>query len=191
LSFYTGTQNELLYSFYGAATTSVVSASAVTITAGYPEIAVPANFMSALGKRSSSLKLKLGGFITATATVPTFSFGLAYTPFSTSPAFASTPVLATTTNTVTPSAGSGSFKMEVEIGLRAMGLGQASTVVTHGSWDSNLTTTNLQLAPGGSGNTVTNWQSDNEYYLWPFILLGAATTGNTVTVQYAKLYGEN
>lgn len=190
MSGYTGTQNELLHSFYGAATASVVSASAVTITAGMPEIAVPAGFMAATGKRSSSMRLKLGGFITATATVPTFSFGLAYTTGGT-PTFANTPVLATTTNTVTPSAGSGSWKMEVEIGLRTLGTGAASTVVTHGSWDSNLTTTNLQLAPGGSGNTVTNWQSDQEYYLWPFILLGAATAGNTVTVQYVKLYGEN
>jgi hypothetical protein len=190
MSGYTMTQTELLHSFYGAATTSAVSASAVTITAGMPEIIVPAGYMKALGKMSSSLRLKLGGFITATATVPTFSFGLAYTTAS-PPAFASSPVLATTTNTTTPTAGSGSFKMEVEIGLRAMALGAASTVVTQGSWDSNLTTTNLQLAPGGSGNTVTNWQSDLEYYLWPFILLGAATAGNTVTVQYAKLYGEN
>jgi hypothetical protein len=27
--------------------------------------------------------------------------------------------------------------------------------------------------------------------LWPGLTLGAATAGNTVTVQYMKLYGEN
>jgi hypothetical protein len=191
MSGYTMTQMELLHAYYGAATTSVVSASGVTITAGTPEIVVPAGYMSTLGKRSSSLKLKLGGFITATATVPTFSFGLAYTAFAAPPVFANTPVLATTTNTVTPTAGTGAFRMECEIGLRTMGLGNASTVVTHGVVDSNQFTNNLQLAPTGSGNTVTNWQSDQEYYLWPFILLGAATAGNTVSVQYQKLYGEN
>ena len=185
------TQTEVLHAFYGAATTSVVSASGVTITAGTPEIVVPAGYMCTLGKRSSSLKLKMGGFLTATATVPTFAFGLAYTAFAAPPAFANTPVMATTTNTTTPTAGTGAFKLECEIGLRAMGLGNASTVVTHGAVDSNQFSTNLQFAPTGSGNTVTNWQSDQEYYLWPFILLGAATAGNTVTVQYVKLYGEN
>jgi hypothetical protein len=28
-------------------------------------------------------------------------------------------------------------------------------------------------------------------YLWPYITLGAATAGNTVTPQWGKLYGEN
>ena len=175
------TQTEVLHAYYGAATTSVVSASGVTITAGTPEIVVPAGYMCTLGKRSSSLKLKMGGFLTATATVPTFAFGLAYTAFAAPPAFANTPVMATTTNTTTPTAGTGSFKLECEIGLRHPLSDQPRP--RH--------STNLQFAPTGSGNTVTNWQSDQEYYLWPFILLGAATAGNTVTVQYVKLYGEN
>src|SRR5438128_2588552 len=103
------TQTELLHSFYGAATVSVPSASAVTITAGTPEIVVPAGYMSALGKRSSSLKLKLGGYMTATATVPTFAFGIARTAFATPPAFSAGTPLATLSNTVTPSAATGSF----------------------------------------------------------------------------------
>jgi len=187
----TMTQVELLHSYYGAATTTTPSASAVSITAGTPEIVVPAGYMSALGKRSSSLKLKLGGFVTATATVPTFSFGLAFTAFATPPAFSAAAPLATISNTVTPTAGTGTWKMECEIGLRSIGLGNASTVVTHGAIDSNQWSTNLQLAPAGSGNTVTNWQSDQEYYLWPYLTLGAATAGNTITTQYVKLYGEN
>ncbi len=189
------TQSELLYSFYGAATTSVPSASAVTITAGMPEIVVPSNFMAALGRRSSALKLKLGGYMTATATVPTFAFGLARTPFAVGGGvFSAGTPLATLSNTVTPSAASGSFDAEIDIGLRAMAPGAASTVWCSGKVMASpaLTTSVWWLNPLGAGGTTdTAWQPDQEYYLWPYLTLGAATASNTVTVQYAKLYGEN
>lgn len=194
MSFYSGTQMELLHSFYGAATTSVPSASAVTITAATPEIVVPANFMAAVGKRSSSLRLEFGGYLTATATVPTWAFGLAYTAFATPPAFSAGTPLATLSNTITPTAATGSFSAVCHIGLRTLGLGNASTIWASGSVAASpaVTTSIWWLNPlGAGGTTVTTWQSDQEYYLWPYLTLGAGTAGNTVTVQYVKLYGEN
>lgn len=185
---------ELLHSFYGAATTSVPSASAVTITAGIPEVIVPASYMVGLGKKSSSLCLKFGGYMTATATVPTFAFGLAFTAFATPPAFSAATPLATLSNTVTPAAATGSFEAEMNLGLRSMGLGNSSTIWASGHvWASPALTTSVWwLNPlGAGGTTVTTWQTDQEYYLWPYLTLGAATASNTVTVQYIKLYGEN
>jgi hypothetical protein len=181
---------ELLFSTYQAATTSVVSASAVTITAGWPGIVIPAGYMTnSQGDWASSLKLKLGGFLTATATVPTWSFGLAITTTST---FSAASPLATASQTVTPTAGSASWKMECELGLRTLVIGGASTIVCHGAIDSSGFSTNLQLAPAGSGNaSFTTLDKQLSYYLWPYLTLGAATAGNTVTAQYGKLYGEN
>lgn len=180
---------ELLFATYQAATVSVPAAAAATITAGWPTIAIPAGYMSNdRGDWCSSLKLKLGGFIASTAS-PTFSFGVAIT---TSNAFSAATPLATATNTSTPTSGSGSWKMEVEIGLRTLGAGAASTLVCHGSIDSNLITPNMQLAPAGSGNaSFTTYDKQLTYYLWPYLTLSAATAGNTVTAQYGKLYGEN
>ena len=185
---------ELLHSFYGAATTSVPAAAAATITAGIPEVIVPASYMTGLGKKSSSLCLKFGGYMTATATVPTFAFGLAYTAFATPPAFSASTILATLSNTITPTAATGSFEAEMNLGLRSMGLGNASTIWASGRvWASPALTTSVWwLNPlGAGGTTVTTWQTDQEYYLWPYLTLGAATASNTVTVQYIKLYGEN
>ena len=185
---------ELLHSNYLAATTSVPTASAVTITAGVPEIVVPASFMSKLGKQSSSLHLVFGGYMTATATVPTFAFGLAYTAFATPPAFSAATPLATLSNTITPTAATGSFHGVFEMGLRSMGQGAASTIWASGQvWASPALTTSVWwLNPlGAGGTTVTTWQTDQEYYLWPYLTLSAATASNTVTVQYTKLYGEN
>jgi len=186
---------ELLFATYQAATISSVSASAVTITAAWPGIVIPAGYMSdANGDWCSSLRLKMGGFLTATATVPTWSFGLAITTANT---FSAASPLATATNTVTPAAGSGSFTLEAEIGLRTLVIGAASTIVCHGEARSNLftasgTAQSIQLAPGGSGNaSFTTYDKQLAYYLWPYLTLGAATAGNTVTAQYGKLYGEN
>jgi hypothetical protein len=185
---------ELLHAFYGAATTSVPTASAVTITAGIPEVIVPASYMTGLGKKSSSLKLQFGGYLTATATVPTWAFGLAFTAFATPPAFSAATPLATLSNTITPTAATGSFEAEMQIGLRSMAQGASSTIWASGKVMASpaVTTSIWWLNPlGAGGTTVTTWQTDQEYYLWPYLTLGAATAGNTVTVQWIKLFGEN
>jgi hypothetical protein len=194
MSGFTMTQTELLHSFYGAATVSVPTAAAVTITAGTPEIIVPAGYMSVTGKRSSSLKLKIGGYMTATATVPTFAFGLAYQVGPSVSGFSATTPLCTISNTVTPSAATGSWEAEWDIGLRALGQLNASTVWCSGKILASpaLTTSQWWMNPLGAGGTTdTVWESDQEYYLWPYLTLGTATASNTVTTQFAKLYGEN
>lgn len=189
----TMTQNELLHSVYQAHTVSVPTAAAVTITAGQPEIKVPANYMAALGVRSSSLKLEFGGYMSATA-VPTFAFGLAYTAYATPPAFSAGTPLATISNAVTPSSASGSWDAVCRIGLRTLGQGNTSTVWCSGKIYASpaLTASSWWLNPlGAGGTTMTIWQADTEYYLWPYLTLSAATAANTVTVQYVRLYGEN
>ena len=190
MSAYKQVGTELLFATFQAATISSVSASAVTITAGWPGIVIPAGYMSNdRGDWCSSLKFVMGGFITATATVPTFSFGIAITTSST---FSAASPLATATNAVAPSAGSGSWRFEATVGLRTLVIGAGSTLVAHGSIDTNLLTTNLQLAPAGSGNaSFATYDKTLSYYLWPYLTLGAATAGNTVTAQFGKLYGEN
>jgi len=181
---------EVLFATYNAATISSVSASPVTITAGWPAIIIPAGYFSNVGDWSSSLRFRMGGFLTATATIPTFSWGLAIATTST---FATTSILATATNATAPaSATSFSWKMEAEIGLRTLGAsGALSTLVTHGEISTNAFTANAQLAPAGSGNTFATYDKSIQYWLFPYLTLSAATAGNTVTAQYGKLYGEN
>jgi hypothetical protein len=150
--------------------------------------------MAALGKRSSSLKLEIGGYMTATAVVPTFSFGLAYSVGPATSGFSAATPLCTISNTVTPTAGSGSWDGVFSIGLRTLGLQNASTVWCSGkvTFSPSLSASQCWMNPTGSGGTtVTTWQSDQEVYIWPYLTLGAATTGNSVTVSFQRLYGEN
>jgi hypothetical protein len=190
MSGYTMTQTELKYCYDQAATISVVSASAVTITAGYPACTIPGDMLVRLGSLSTSLKLKMGGLLTATATIPTFNFGL-FT--GTTNAFATTNTLATT-GAFTPTAATNVWwHMDVDIALRAIALGAASTVSVHGLMTCSAFPSPffVSLPATGAYTPFAAWATDLEYYLWPALTLGAATAGNQVTVQYMKLYGEN
>jgi hypothetical protein len=191
---------ELLYASYQAATTSVPTAAAVTITAGMPVIKIPNNYFSNVGEWSSSLKLELAGLATATATVPTWQFGLYAAVLASPPVFSTTLTLGTT-NTFTPTAETNYvWEAVVNIGIRALAPGQASTIVAVGRFMSDMfatstfgVTTQLSVSMPGPGayTPLATYDTSQIYTLWPGLVLGAATAGNTVTVQYCKLYGEN
>lgn len=188
---------EELYSACPAGTASVPTASAVTITAGYPAIEVPPGYFDKQsGPWASSLKLKMGGLVIATATVPTFNFGLyAAVQTTSAPAFVTTFTLGTT-GTFTPSATTGATcEIELEIAARTIGLGGASTLVCWGkAFCSAFNTAGWVPVPGNAATyspTATTVDVSQGLVLWPGLTLSAATAGNTFTAEYVKLYGEN
>lgn len=189
---------EVLFANFGAATVSSVSASAVTITAGYPAIEIPPGYFDKGGASpwSSSLKFKMGGLLIATATVPTFKISLfAAIQTTSAPAFATT-ITVVDTGTFTPTVTTGaSFDLDIEIGLRTPALGQASTLVGWGKFVcSAANAAGMVPFPANAATyspTATTIDITQGYILWPGITLGAATTGNTLTTEYVKLYGEN
>lgn len=204
MSGYTQTTNELLYAYYGAATTSVPTTTpGATITAGYPAIEIPAGFFKNAGSQlSSSLRLEMGGLATATATIPTWQFFLYASIATTSaPAFATTLTLGST-STFTPGTAETNdwWFATLHLGLRTLALGQASTVTCQGEFNSDIfaastltiQSTNLVTMPGpGAYTPFSTYDTTQAYLLWPALSLGAATAGNTVTLEYLKLYGEN
>lgn len=187
---------EVLYSCYQAGTVSVPTASAVTITAGYPAIEIPPNYFSnGTGTWASSLKFKMGGLLIATATVPTFNFALYAAVQSTSaPAFATTINLAQT-GTFTPTATTGAtMEVELDIGLRTPALGAGSSVVCWGkAVCSALNAAGMVPFPANAATytPVATVDITQGLVLWPGLTLGAATAGNTFTAEYVKVYGEN
>jgi hypothetical protein len=203
VSGFTQTTDELLYAFYGAATTSVPTTSpGATITAACPPIEIPANIFTNVGSRSTSLRLEIGGLATATATIPTFQFFLYIAVATTSaPAFATTTTLGSTP-TFTPGQAATNFPWDgvAHIGLRTLALGAASTITCQGFFESYAFTTAAYSATAGpkvfmpatgAYSPLATYDTTQTYLLWPALSLGAATAGNTVTVEYIKLYGEN
>jgi hypothetical protein len=195
ISGYTMNNVEVLYSYAGAATTTTPSASAVSLIATYPPIVIPPGYFSKLGANSSSLRVRLGGVIVTTATIPTFLWGLAITPATTTPAaFSATTSIAATTAIAPATAKTGGvgFMADVDITVRTI-TQVASTVIVSGGMvvAPETITTGWSFPAGGVAPTFSTWEMDLSYFLWPYLTLGAATAGNTATVHYLKLYGEN
>jgi len=168
---------------------------------GYPPVIVPGGFMSNNGEHSSSLRLIGGGIFIATATVPTFQFNL-YATTAQPAAWAATTLIGQTGAITAPAATTGCpFEMEWNIGLRTLALGAASTVVCWGhvrllyAGAGTVESTNYTAtvpAPAATYTpTCTSWPMDQQVYLWPTLSLGSATAGNTTTMEWLKLYGEN
>lgn len=200
---------ELLAAYYGAGTVSVPTASpGSSMTLGYPPFAVPGGYMKNAGNWASSLKLVGGGIAIFTATLPTISFTLwrtmaqpaAYANSGSAVLVGSSILVApAVVTTGTP------FEMEWNIGLRTPGVNasagtSASSTVT--CWG-NVTTAdsptvinaaNVWSIPTPAATytpTDTTWPEDQQVYLWPTIIVTGATAGNTVTMEWMKLYGEN
>lgn len=202
MSGYTQTNTELLYAFFGAATvTTPTTTPGSSMTLTYPPIIIPGGFFHNTGSQSNSLKLEIGGTATATTAFPTWQFFLYTTPLVANPAFATTSTLGSTT-TFTPGQAATTVAWDaiITIGLRTLALGTNSTLVTFGRFISNaflpvaytVTATNTVLMPGPAGtSTFATYDTSQSYTLWPALSLGAATAGNTVITNYAKLYGEN
>lgn len=165
------------------------------MTAGWPAITVPAGFFQKLGDKTSSCKLRLQGGLTATATIPTFAFGLAWTQANPAAFSASTLLHAISANNTPPGAITlAQIDFEWNIGLRTLGLGAASTLVCTGTVDCKsgfASPFGLTMpATNTSKTSATTIDVMQPIYLWPYITLGAATAGNTVTLDWGKLLGE-
>lgn len=205
ISGYTQTTNELLYAYYGAGTvTTPTTTPGSSMTLGYPECFVPGGFMSNVGLHSSSLKLAGGGLFIATAAVPTFQFNLYGTTVQPGAwnTGGSPGLLGQTAAMTAPAATTGCpFEFEWNLGLRTLALGAGSTVACWGrvrllyAGAGGVESANYTLsvpAPAATYTpTCTTWPADQQVYLWPTLSLGAATAGNTTTMEWMKLYGEN
>lgn len=191
MSGYTGSQTELLYSYGGAATVSVPATTpGTTITATYPACEIPGQYFAYGGSPAKSLKLKMGGLLTATATVPSFQFALY---FGTTNAFATTTTLALS-GTNTPTAATNvPWVLDCDIVLRTLALGSGTTIGCIGTvlCPTFVTPFVVSIPATGAYTPLATYAADANAYLWPALILSAATAGNTVTTEYMKLYGEN
>ena len=201
MSGFTTTIFEELYSCGLAATTTTPAAAATSIIGGYPAPKIPAGYFAKLGEQTSSVKVILRGQLTTTATIPTWQFGLAWTQ-ALPAAFSATNVLAATAVRTPGTAAAGAwFFWEADIALRTQGLAAASAVVTAGTvmceslrpaaYSATQSDEWSMPATGTAGVSGATIDIDQPLFIWPYLTLGAATAGNTMSVQLMKMYGEN
>lgn len=202
MSGFTGLMFEEIFSCAQAATTTTPTAGAVITTTGYPTIEIPAGYFNKLGKAASSVKLWMRGQMTTTATIPTWLWGVAFTQ-AVPGAFVVTNGVATAARTPGTATTGAWWHLDCDITVRAIAAGSststtlvlAGTVSSEGllpaAFSTTITSEWSMPATNVSGASSAAIDVDQPIFLWPYITLGAATAGNTVTTQMAKLYGEN
>jgi hypothetical protein len=191
LTRFSNTDYELKSSSGAAATTTTPTAGAVSIIAGLPPFFIPGGATGKLGDKSDSWRMRIHGLATTTATIPTWKFGIAKTTTETA---AFTGGFETATFTPGSALTNMLWWMDIDITLRTVSQTNTGVVVVSGllrgpalipsPFESTIPATN-------GANTWTDWDLTSTYWLWPYLTLGAATAGNTVTTQWCKLYGEN
>lgn len=192
---------ELLYSSAAAATVTTPTAGPVSMVAGLPAINVKPGVFVSLGERTSAVKLLVRGQMTTTAVIPTWLFGVAWTQALPAAFSASNVIAATAARTPGVATAGAWFELELDISLRTLGQGAASSLIGAGSirceglLPSAFSTSQIDEwslpASGATGVTAATVDVDQPTFLWPYVTLGAATAGNTVTAQMVKLYGES
>lgn len=189
-----GAAVELIYASSQVGTTTTPAAAAASMIAGLEPIVVKGGFMNAAsGSKASSLHLQCILECTTTATIPTFKFGLSKTTAQPA-AFSGTGGIETTTFTPPNALTAIQVLIDYYLMYRTPSQVAGSTVSVKGF------VTAPQLVPSPFAITIptnngtstwTDWEVDLPYFLWPYVTLGAATAGNTVTMQQVRMFGES
>lgn len=190
MSLFTGIPTELLYSFAGASTNLATFTTEDNLQKTYPECPIPSEYLRKLGSQSSSLKVRMSGQVGSTGS-PTFTFTLRLLTSTTWSAggvlLASTAALtAGATVTLAP------FTIDVDISLRALSIGAASTLVTTGVVLSQTGFTTVGTFPAANVSpAVATVDPSQQYYLFLSAACGTSNAANLINLQTMKVYGEN
>jgi hypothetical protein len=190
VSGYTGTQNEVLYANAGPSTNLASFTAEDNLQKTLPPVIIPPGLFAALGARSTTLKLRACGQVGSTAT-PTFTFTarlLTSTTWSAGGIVLGSSAALTTGSGVTLAP----FQIDLDIMLRALAPGGASTVVTMGTITSQTAFASAGFIPAANVSpAVATIDNTQQYYLFLSAACSASSPSNLINLQLLKLYGEN
>ena len=192
MSFYTGTQDELLFSYANASTNLATFTTEDNLQKTYPPVIIPAGFFLNAASTGKALRVKAAGQLGTTG-APTFTWSARLLTSTTWSAggilLGSTAALtAGTTQTLAP------WFLDMEITLRTLAIGGASTVVTMGEVRSPLGLASPFAGTIPANNTtpaVATLDNSQTYYLFLSAACGTSNAANLINTQLLKVYGEN
>jgi hypothetical protein len=195
LSGYTLNQTECLYSYGGASTNLATFTTEDNLLKTYPlaELAgsVFGGLNAKLGQQSTTLKIRAGGQVGATAT-PTYTFSLRVFTTAT---WSVGGILLGSTNAMTAVSGVtlGSWTLDGDITLRTHPVAGATTatVVAMGAVAGNGFSSPGSFPVAGSSPAVSTWDTAAQYYFFLSCACSASSASNLVNCQYLKIYGDN
>ncbi|MEI7656106.1 MAG: hypothetical protein WCJ22_04970 [Actinomycetes bacterium] len=192
MSFVTGTQNEVLFSYANASTNLATFTAEDNLQKTFPPVIIPAGFFLNAGATGKTLKIKAAGQI-GTTSAPTFTWSIRLLTSTTWSAAgillgSSAALTAGTTQTLAP------WFLDADVTLRTLSIGGASTVVTMGQVSGPLALASPFAGTIPANNTaVTATTVDNsvQYYLFLSAACGTSNAANLINLQSLKVYGEN
>jgi hypothetical protein len=138
--------------------------------------------------------------MTTTATIPTWKFGVGVTQ-ALPATFGNTILMETPARTPGAAQTGAWWHLDIDIMLDTLALAATSKLFIAGTISSDglqpsafSTSAGSEWsfpAAGTSAVTAASIDVDQPIFLWPYLTLGTATAGNTVTTQMVKLHGEN
>jgi hypothetical protein len=195
MSFYTGTQTELLYAYYGASTNLATFTAEDNLMKTYPACIIPAGYFSKVGAQSSSLELVASGQISTVGAGVTFTISCRIISGN-NPVWATAGSLllgasnangAVSTITLSP------YRIRLHIGLRTLAAaGSATTsLVTMGNIDGPAFTAEGSIPANNVTPVLSTIDVGQPYSLFLSAACSASSATNLINLQCAKLYGEN
>lgn len=192
MSFYTGTQSELLFAYHNASTNLATFTTEDSLQKTYPPVIIPAGFFFNAASTGKSLRVRAAGQL-GTTSAPTFTWTVRLLTSTTWSAAGivlgtSAALTAGTTQTLAP------WFMDLEIGMRTLSVGGASTVVTMGEIRSPLGLATPFAGTIPANNTavsVATVDNSTTYYLFLSCACGTSNAANLINLQQLKVFGEN
>lgn len=192
MSFITGTQDELLYAYYGASTNLATFTTEDNLLKTYPVCPLPSlrQLLDNVGKRSSSLRVRARGQVGSTGT-PTFTFTLR---LITSETWSAGGIILGASGAVT--AGSGvtlaPWELDAEIGLVTLPAAATNATLKAMGTISGAGFPNCGSIPANNVSPLLSTVDlSAQYYLWLSCACSASSASNLINTQMFKLYGEN
>lgn len=197
MSTYSGTLPELYYSFSGAGTALATFTTEASLMGGYPIPQVPATFFSKLGDQSSSVKIRAYGNVGDTTAAPTFTWTVRLLTSATTFSNTGTPSWATAATTLNGTSLTNTWwQLDMDIHLRSIAAGAATSVLSGCGMVSGSAITNAATIPAANTTSVVNSSNfDNtgatQYFLWLGAACGTSNAANAIQLQGLKVYLEN
>ena len=192
MSFYTGTQAEVLFSSAQASTNLATFTTEDNLQKTLAPVIIPAGFFLNNGATGKKIRWRVHGLLGTTST-PTFTFTLR---LLTSTTWSAAGIVLGASNAITGASGVtlASWFADISLTMRNVNIGGASVVYTAGEFRSP---TAFGSPFGGTlpASNVTGQVStiDNSatYYAFLSCACSASSSSNLINIQQLDVYGEN
>jgi hypothetical protein len=194
MSFLSGTQTELFYSNATASTNLATFTTEDNLQKTYPPVIIPAGFFLNQGATGKAIKVHALGQLGCTTGSPTFLWSIR---LLTSTTWSAGGILLGATAASASSASAQTLApwvLDVDVSLRTLSIGGASTVVTMGTVDAPLGLVSpgtITIPANNVSPVVSTLDNSTTYYLFVSCACGTSNSLNLINMQILKVYGEN